>query len=122
MPQVFVYGSLKRHQPNRPEFNRGLLTREGAVFLKDLVLKLPLQMFNMGYFPALVPAPLEEHTITGELYEITDELLAVLDRIEGHPDHYRRVQYPAHLGEAWVYVRPELNANYQYEIIPEGVW
>ena|SRR3990167_5194011 len=122
MPQVFVYGSLKRNHRDRPHFNRGLMEREGAEFVEDMVLELPLKMYNMGYFPALVPSPAEMHIITGEVYNITDELLKVLDRIEGHPTHYRREQYPKYLGEAWVYIRPTLNPDFQFDHIASGVW
>ena len=121
MPQVFVYGSLKSSNRANRSFNRGLLMREGAEFVEERTLDMPLRMVNLGHFPALVPVTGGVHSITGEVYTISTQLLQTLDHIEGHPDRfYQRRQYPELLGEAWVYVLPTTETH--YPPVTNGVW
>jgi gamma-glutamylcyclotransferase (GGCT)/AIG2-like uncharacterized protein YtfP len=71
-------------------------------------------LFDLGIYPAAVPA--SEGRVWGEVHQMlnTDEALATLDEIEGYssrtPDAslYRRVEIPVtfedgHTGQAWVY-------------------
>jgi gamma-glutamylcyclotransferase (GGCT)/AIG2-like uncharacterized protein YtfP len=50
--------------------------------------------------------------VIGELYEVDDETLAALDRLEGHPSFYRRTAItlapPRDAEPVWTYLlRPE---------------
>lgn len=122
MQNVFVYGSLKRTNAAGKKFNQGLLEREGGKFVGPIVAPLPVRMVSMGAFPALVPVEGVTNLIHGELFEIPDDLLNLLDQIEGHPNFYQRVQYPAQLGEAWVYILPNIGKTANYPAVVSGNW
>jgi gamma-glutamylcyclotransferase (GGCT)/AIG2-like uncharacterized protein YtfP len=79
---VFVYGSLKRGH-----YNHALLA--AARFVCDAKTAPEYRLFDAGYYPAMV----EDRagiSIQGEVFEVDDPMLARLDRLEGHPDYYRR--------------------------------
>jgi gamma-glutamylcyclotransferase (GGCT)/AIG2-like uncharacterized protein YtfP len=79
---VFFYGSLKRGH-----YNHGRLA--AARFVCDAKTAPEYRLFDVGYYPAMV----EDRagiSIQGEIYEVDDATLASLDRLEGHPDYYRR--------------------------------
>lgn len=110
--QLFVYGSLRSgfHHPAYGYISRYF------TFLSDARVKGNL--YDMGDFPAAVPAN-EEHYIIGELYQISrpDELpwaMAQLDDYEGlhtennEPALYKREQVQIYLKNgqttnAWIY-------------------
>jgi len=79
MPILFTYGTLKRGFQNEP-----LLADQN--FLGKAVLATPkwlLYEVRGNYsFPALVPG-FDGYQVYGELYEVSDKCLAVLDRLEG---------------------------------------
>lgn len=102
MNTVFVYGTLKRgfHNHNRHLANSGttFLGKASTISKYDLVV--------MG-LPYLLPGE-GEHRVRGELYEVSDAVLASLDRLEGHPTFYQRHQIYVQPDEgapviAWVY-------------------
>jgi gamma-glutamylcyclotransferase (GGCT)/AIG2-like uncharacterized protein YtfP len=76
MKRIFVYGSLRKGEVNHGRFmgfgdvHLATGTVSGAV-LKDL-----------GAYPAAVPSSNDGDRIVGEVYEISDELAALLDRFE----------------------------------------
>jgi len=82
MPLLFVYGSLKRgfrlHHHLRTALFRGVARTEPGFALYRLV-----------WYPAMV-AEDTSGTVTGELYEVSDALLSVLDEVEGVPVLYQR--------------------------------
>jgi gamma-glutamylcyclotransferase (GGCT)/AIG2-like uncharacterized protein YtfP len=86
--QVFVYGTLRTNQ-----HNAHLLYTSEKLGLAQTIDKF--MMFNVG-FPLcrLVNEGEEGHHnggfIKGEVYEVSDEVLAKLDRLEGHPNFYKR--------------------------------
>ena len=45
-------------------------------------------LVHLGHFPALVRGG--ETVVAGEVYAVSDRLLARLDHLEGHPEFYRR--------------------------------
>jgi len=105
-----VYGTLKQgHGRN------GAL--ETATFLGRTILSSRLDLVNLGPFPALTPGNRQTDTL-GEAYLVDDATLSRLDRIEGHPDFYRRVQQVTEFGPTWVYVLPEITAD---RITMEGI-
>ena len=73
--KLFVYGTLKRG------FCRHKAIAE-QTFLGPARTASRYLMYNVGSFPGLVHAT-DGAEIEGELYEVDDALLAVLDRIEG---------------------------------------
>ncbi|XP_037074280.1 putative gamma-glutamylcyclotransferase CG2811 [Pollicipes pollicipes] len=89
---VFVYGTLKRGQPNhhwmtseRPEHGRASL-----VGVARTVRPFPLVVAGPWNIPYCVDRPGEGHNITGEVYRIDAEKLRHLDVLETYPTHYNR--------------------------------
>jgi gamma-glutamylcyclotransferase (GGCT)/AIG2-like uncharacterized protein YtfP len=81
--KVFVYGTLRTRE------SRNHVMRD-ADFM-GMYKSLPLYtMYDLGSFPAISEGG--KTKIVGELYEVDDYTLEVLDMIEGHPTFYKRQQ------------------------------
>lgn len=79
---VFVYGTLLVG-----ERNHRLL--KGTQLLSDEARTQPgFRLYDLGPYPALVRGG--DQAVVGEVYEVDQPTLAALDRLEGHPDLYRR--------------------------------
>ena len=111
MHKVFVYGTLKQGYHNH-------YLLEGCKFEEA-----EAEGFNLhasAYLPYAVPG---EGTIKGELYEVDNEVLKRLDRLEGHPRYYRRIKTSVRTAleqiEAWLYICPSAA---RYPIIGSGNW
>lgn len=110
MIPVFVYGSLKRGFHNHHLLTSSTLVGEAA----------SVDNFHMwGWsFPYIAPA-ITGLPVAGELYHVDLATLARLDRLEGHPHHYRRerrrflVHWPDTPEEvtAWVYISARDNED-----------
>lgn len=110
---VFVYGSLMEGLTNH-----ALLL--GAEKLGAAETAPEYRMYNLGLYPAIVRGG--SIAIKGEVYSVTDEVLAALDRLEGHPDYYKRskcVSTP--WGKASVYMLPEALVV-ECEQVASGDW
>lgn len=79
---VFVYGTLL--PPG--ESNHRYLKRARLV-AEDLT-RPEFTLYDLGAFPGLVHGG--SHAIPGEVYEVDEPTLAATDRLEGHPEFYRR--------------------------------
>ncbi len=81
--RLFVYGTLMKGF-----HNNHLLT--SSKYLGGGMLEIPYYMVSLGdAFPALTPCE-GLNWIKGELYEVTENTLDRVDRLEGHPWFYRR--------------------------------
>ena len=115
---VFVYGTLKRGFSN----NRYLA---GSKFLGTARTKEKFALYSDGLPFLIMTESISE--IHGELYQVDDLTLQILDDLEGHPDWYRREQGEICLDddssqsgiEAWVYF--SLNSC-GGKLIPSGVY
>lgn len=117
---VFVYGTLRRHESNH------LLLAE--THLISYQAKTRGKLFDTGFgFPAMTE---DEGNVYGELYEINQEQLHQLDRLEGYradrkTNHYDRVT--KHIVtdrgefEAFVYVYSKEKAS-DMKFIESGDW
>ena len=79
---VFVYGSLKKGYENSHYLTN-------SKFIGNAISANPeFQMYSVheGY-PALTKG---DEFVKGEIYEINDEKLKDLDRLEGYPNYYNR--------------------------------
>ena len=105
---VFFYGTLMAGFDRRRQ--AGIDSKLAYIGRGSIAAAL----FDLGLYPAAVPAP--DATVRGEVYEMADpdSVLAALDDIEGyrpgHPDQslYIRHQAGVHLDDgttapAWVY-------------------
>ena len=83
MQKVFVYGSLRK--------GGGLHdVLEDCKFLCFAKTSCNYTMISLGSFPALLEEG--DNSILGEIYEVNKQTLASLDRIEGHPNFYKRTK------------------------------
>jgi len=74
--RLFVYGSLKRGGLHHHEL-------KGAEFLGEARTVPGYALEPWGQYLALVAAPGRQDCVTGELFELAEELLPVLDEFEG---------------------------------------
>lgn len=103
---VFVYGTLKAGHGNNVLLHDSKLV--GTAHTKH-----EFRMFTAGGFPVVCDTDVKSisaHQVSGELYEITPDVLARLDRLEGYPTMYDRqetevdVQDTGIYQTAWMYV------------------
>jgi gamma-glutamylcyclotransferase (GGCT)/AIG2-like uncharacterized protein YtfP len=81
---LFVYGTLKNGF-----YNHHLL--ENAEFICSATTKKNYPMVNIEeYFPYLIDAEGIGYYVEGEVYKIDEEILTMLDILEGYPDLYNR--------------------------------
>ena len=107
MHRVFVYGTLKRGFPN---FDAGMRTAlyRGRCRTKE---RFPLVIAGPWHTPCLIDEPGAGFQVLGELYDVTNACLEVLDRIEhvGLPNGYHRREVVVSMaegdGDAWIYLR-----------------
>jgi gamma-glutamylcyclotransferase (GGCT)/AIG2-like uncharacterized protein YtfP len=78
---VFVYGTLRRGEPNH-----GLL--EGSQCLGRTHTESRFTLLDLKYFPGLIRGG--RTSVAGELYAVDEWTLRKLDSLEGHPSFYRR--------------------------------
>ncbi|CAL1598513.1 unnamed protein product [Knipowitschia caucasica] len=90
MARVFVYGTLKKGQPN---YHRMFLSSNGKTeFLgtAKTVEKFSLVIAGVYNIPYLLNLPGQGNQIHGEIYKVDEQMLKFLDDFEGVPTHYQR--------------------------------
>lgn len=106
---LFVYGTLQRGG----EFHH-LLSHAGTEFIGSgkTATKYPLLLDE---YPCLIDQPGRGHNVTGEVYRIAEpKQWHSVDRLEGHPEEYRRRIETIHLesgtvkAHAYFYLHPDL--------------
>jgi gamma-glutamylaminecyclotransferase len=94
--KVFIYGTLKR---GFPLFDKGL---EGAEYLGDVETVEPYPLYVAGaiYGPMMLDRPGEGLHVRGELFEVDEVRLRVLDELEavGQKGSFRSVIQIAPVG------------------------
>ena len=81
--QVFVYGTLLAGERNHRLLKTARLAGSDATLPR-------YELRHLGGFPGLVRGG--TRSIAGELYEVDAPTLFGLDKLEGHPDFYRRTR------------------------------
>lgn len=95
--RVFVYGTLKRG--NRV---RGMDQMGNAKFVNEAVtVDAAYSLYDLGSFPAV--SRKGNNRIQGEVWEVDNDMMNVLDCIEGYPDFYNRCEVVTTEGTAWMY-------------------
>lgn len=110
---VFVYGTLKAGRGNHRLLRHTEFVGEGTTISN-------FYMVGSGV-PYLIPGG--EHRVLGEVYTLPDEdTLEALDRLEGHPHHYRREVVDILVGDkrlrCWCYLMAR-ETNYPYMHLTE---
>jgi len=109
--RVFVYGTLRRGEPNHPLLKRGCLLgehRAGPGFV----------MVDLGTYPGVVRGG--EGIVKGEVYRVDRGTLQRLDRLEEYPVVYTREQIDTPFGRAWIYLHR--HARGRRGVIASGDW
>ena len=111
--RIFVYGSLKKDKNLH-----GYL--KNSKFLGKAVTcdKYPMILSKSGWYPYLFEKKGIGKYIKGEVYDVSPNILKVLDRVEEAPYYYYRKKIPVCLNDkktpAWVYFArkiPKLNKS-----------
>lgn len=101
---VFVYGTLMQEQPNHR-----VLVQIRARHIGAALTASARTLVDLGPYPALLRRE-GGCPVAGELYEVDEDALAVLDAFEGCPDLYARERIrlvcegEGEETEAWTYV------------------
>lgn len=115
--KLFTYGTLMQGGSNNH-----LL--DGADFMGPATTEPGFTMLHLGGFPGIVPEG--NTTINGELYEIDERILRILDVLEGHPDFYRRRDIGVCWEGMWIvatcYLLPREWLKNNHPIIESGNW
>lgn len=116
MNYVFVYGSLKKGCSNSQVMDAAGGTLVDAAWLHGASL------YNLGYYPGLKIEG--DGTVQGEVYLVSRDGLRRLDRLEGHPNFYHRVEVEVRSAhgarKVWVYTFPhEVEPRQRIE---DGIW
>ncbi|XP_072937633.1 putative gamma-glutamylcyclotransferase CG2811 isoform X2 [Epargyreus clarus] len=88
--KVFVYGTLKQHEPNHHWLtnpNHGVARFVAPGVTKT---KYPLIIATRYNIPFLLFSPGNGCNVKGEVYEVDDVMLSKLDILEDHPNYYIR--------------------------------
>ncbi|ALC42360.1 CG2811, partial [Drosophila busckii] len=92
LKRVFVYGTLKRNEPN----HHWLTNKENGVsrFVAkgSTLIKFPLVIGTRYNIPFLLNKPGVGHHIEGEIYDVDELMFSKLDELEEYPNYYDREQ------------------------------
>lgn len=117
MKKVAVYGSLLSGLGNN-------IILKDSLKLGEEVISIPFKMVSLGAYPGLIPTE-DNNNIKIEIYEVSDELFTnKLDRLEGYPDFYNRMEVNTSFGKAWIYFLNDYSFidNYSLQIVFSGDW
>jgi gamma-glutamylaminecyclotransferase len=81
MTSCFVYGTLLSGEPNHRVLR-------GSLCLGPACTPPRFRLVDLGAYPGMLAGG--DTSVVGELYEVNDDVLAALDRLEGHPRYYLR--------------------------------
>lgn len=88
--KVFVYGTLKRDQPNHHFFWKPDSGYARFLCTGKTVAKFPMMVATRHNLPFLLNKPGFGHNILGEVFEIDEQMLISLDEFEEYPLLYDR--------------------------------
>ena len=111
--RVFVYGTLLSGERNHRYLVHARLIAEART-------QPAFTLHDLGGFPGLVSGG--DHAVVGEVYEVDEPTLAAMDRLESHPDFYRRTSIVLEDGSAVeAYLLPPEQVS-DRPIIASGSW
>ncbi|XP_055021124.1 gamma-glutamylaminecyclotransferase isoform X1 [Boleophthalmus pectinirostris] len=90
MARVFVYGTLKKGQPNNYRMFDTSNGKTEFLGTAKTVEKFPLVIAGIYNVPYLLNIPGQGNQIHGEIYKVDEKMLEFLDDFEGVPTHYQR--------------------------------
>lgn len=90
MTLIFVYGTLKKGQPNHYRMFDGSNGRAEYLATACTTQKYPLVIATKYNIPFLLNIPGKGHRVQGEIYKVDDQMLKFLDAFESVPTMYQR--------------------------------
>ncbi|KAG8517030.1 Gamma-glutamylaminecyclotransferase [Galemys pyrenaicus] len=90
MARVFVYGTLKRGQPNHHVLLDGAHGSAAFQGRGRTLEPFPLVIAGQHNIPYLLHLPGRGHRVAGEVYVVDEQMLRFLDSFEDCPDVYQR--------------------------------
>ncbi|XP_051745288.1 gamma-glutamylaminecyclotransferase C-like [Ctenopharyngodon idella] len=90
MTQIFVYGTLKKGQPNYFRMTDPANGRAEFVAHARTVERYPLVIATKDNFPFLLNVPGKGQRVQGEIYSVDQKMLEFLDEFEECPKLYQR--------------------------------
>uniref|UniRef100_A0A1I8NIG1 Gamma-glutamylcyclotransferase family protein n=1 Tax=Musca domestica TaxID=7370 RepID=A0A1I8NIG1_MUSDO len=88
--KVFVYGTLKRGEPNHHWLTKAENGYARFIAAGQTDEKFPLVVGTRYNIPFLLDHPGVGHNIQGEIYEVDKSMFANLDILEDYPNYYDR--------------------------------
>lgn len=112
--RIACYGTLRAGWGNHRLLEDAPLIGVGTTVQNDYTMR------SMGGFPAVYKGG--NHRIVVEVYEVDDDQLARIDRLEGHPNWYRREVVDTTVGPAQMYIMPDDERDTMLPVIKSGDW
>ena len=110
---VVVYGSLRQGLHNNPVMGKDAI-KLGTCRFDGFI------MHSLGGFPCVYKK--SKSSVVGEVWVVPPNVLeGSLDRLEGHPDWYRREQVETPYGKAWIYVMHD-QRYHDNPVVEHGDW
>eukprot|EP00049_Salpingoeca_infusionum_P027118 m.30583 g.30583 ORF g.30583 m.30583 type:complete len:122 (+) comp9294_c0_seq2:223-588(+) len=110
---VFAYGTLRKGESNHHFL-------ESSKLLGNFCTPPRYTMYNIGPYPGLIEG---DTAIVGEVYEVDDATLQMVDELEGVPDMYRRDSVETPFGTAIIYIFQDKDyLKKEASVIPAGDW
>ncbi|XP_067890325.1 gamma-glutamylaminecyclotransferase-like isoform X2 [Heterodontus francisci] len=114
MSTVFVYGTLKKGQPNHHYMTDGTKGKGKYCGKGWTDQKYPLVIARQYNIPFLLNVPGMGQEVTGEIYLVDDQLLQFLDEFESCPEMYQRTPVGIHIqkwedGNDTLGVKPDID-------------
>lgn len=121
MKKIFVYGSLKEGFGNHRILGNAVKRCNGITLEK-------FTMLDLGSFPGVILEPTS--LISGEVYDVTEDIFNRVERLEGYPSFYNRKEVGIRLNPSTSFESTELIDMYYLEnsyhdsnqIIQDGIW
>ncbi|XP_033323383.1 putative gamma-glutamylcyclotransferase CG2811 isoform X2 [Megalopta genalis] len=88
--RVFVYGTLKRGEPNHSLISDAANGYSKFLGLGRTSVPYPLIIATRYNIPFLLKKPGVGHHVIGEVYDVDTKMLSKLDELEEHPGFYER--------------------------------
>lgn len=110
--RVAVYGTLLQNFGNHRAY------MQTAKFVGEATI--PGKMYSLGGYPCV--SLHGNNTIHLEVYDIDEETLKHLDRLEGHPRFYQREIVETSIGPAWIYLINNAEQQGYNTVVASGSW
>ena len=123
MKKIFVYGTLKQHQPNFGIIKGGIFCGVGKLGKGN-----GYRMVSLGAFPALIPASYDQsQVIHGEIWDIDEEQFKNVEYLEGYPTFYDRERLNVKDSQnndhhCFVYYIPDELSSRELKSVETGTW